>query len=120
MKPLCHDRAVLLRSSSVYPCGRPTMNRRDLLSAFLGMPFALAGCGRTKSKAARIPPGELVGASVGIGHRLRDGLKAEVPEDHWETRRVVIVGAGIAGLSAARMFRKAGLEDFTLLEIEPK
>lgn len=96
------------------------MNRRDLLTAFLGMPLALSGCGRTKGHVPPLPPGELVGASVGIGHQLREGLKAEVSEDRWETRRVVIVGAGIAGLSAARKLSKAGLDDFSILELEPK
>ncbi len=96
------------------------MNRRDLLTAFLGMPLALSGCGRNKSRSPPIPPGELVGASAGIGHQLRDGLQAEVPLDQWETLSVVIVGAGIAGLSAARRLRKAGLEDFAILELEPK
>ena len=96
------------------------MNRRDLLTAFLGMPLAVAGCGRRGGRKPALPPGEVVGASVGIGHRLRDGLKAEVPEDKWERRRVVIVGAGIAGLSAARRLRQSGVEDFSILELEPK
>ncbi len=84
------------------------------------MPVALAGCGRKNGRAARIPPGEMAGASVGIGHRLRDGLKAEVPQDDWQDTRVLIVGAGMAGLSAARKLRKAGVDDFVLLELEPK
>jgi phytoene dehydrogenase-like protein len=62
----------------------------------------------------------LVGASAGIGHKLRDGLRAEVPDDKWQDRRVVIVGAGMAGLSAARQLRKKGVEDFSILELEPK
>ncbi|MBV9208989.1 MAG: FAD-dependent oxidoreductase, partial [Acidobacteria bacterium] len=60
-----------------------------------------------------------VGASDVLGHRLRDGLKVEVPPDKWEQKRVVIVGGGVAGLSAAWRFLKRGFEDFLLIELEP-
>ncbi len=96
------------------------MNRRELLTAFLGLPIAMAGCRRSGNAAVPIPPGELVGASVGIGHRLRDGFRAEVPEENWQRRKVVIVGAGMAGLSAARRLRRGGVEDFSILELEPQ
>ncbi len=61
-------------------------------------------------------PGSIVGASNGFGHRLRDH-RPPGPA-HWEPARVVIVGAGVAGLAAAWRFRKAGFQDFIVLELE--
>ncbi len=58
----------------------------------------MAGCGRSGSRSPKIPPGELVGASEGIGHQLRDGLKAEVPPERWQDRKVVIIGRGHGGV----------------------
>ncbi|MBL7950869.1 MAG: FAD-dependent oxidoreductase [Flavobacteriales bacterium] len=56
------------------------------------------------------------GANAAIGHALRDGM---LPAPSATTERsVVIVGAGIAGLSAARALAKAGLTDFILLDLE--
>lgn len=95
------------------PCDGPS--RRDLLAALLGMPAALAGCALRRHHP--LPPGEIVGASAGVGHRLRE---APPPRPaHWERAGVVIVGAGIAGLAAAWRFRKAGFTDFLVLELEP-
>jgi phytoene dehydrogenase-like protein len=94
------------------------MNRRELLTAFLGVPFALAAC-RSRESVDALPEGEIVGASDGIGHLIRDGLRPEPAADAWERAGVVIVGGGVAGLAAAWRFLKAGFEDFVLLELEP-
>ena len=63
-----------------------------------------------------LPEGEVVGASDGVGHLIRDGLRPE-PEA-WERAGVCIVGGGVAGLAAAWRFLRAGFEDFVLLELE--
>ena len=96
---------------------RPQFTRREILTAFLGVPAALAACRSTATQD--MPAGEIVGASDGLGHRLRDGLKIDVPADKWERVSVVIIGGGVAGLSAARRLLKAGVEDFVIIELEP-
>jgi glycine/D-amino acid oxidase-like deaminating enzyme len=93
-----------------------SFTRREVLAAFLGLPAALVGC---SSSVPPLPPGEIVGASDGIGHRLRDGARLTPATDRWERRGVVIVGGGVAGLAAAWRFRRAGFQDFVLLELEP-
>jgi phytoene dehydrogenase-like protein len=98
--------------------GARDLTRREVLAAFLGVPFALAAC-RTGESVAALPEGEIVGASDGIGHLIRDGLRPEPAADAWERAGVVIVGGGVAGLAAAWRFLKAGFEDFVLLELEP-
>jgi NADPH-dependent 2,4-dienoyl-CoA reductase/sulfur reductase-like enzyme len=94
------------------------LTRRELLAAFLGAPFALAACGGRRSESPPLPEGEVVGASDGVGHLIRDGLRPE-PET-WERAGVVIVGGGVAGLAAAWRLLRAGFEDFVLLELEPE
>jgi protoporphyrinogen oxidase len=92
------------------------MNRRELLASFLGMPFVLpSGCGLS---TPRLPSqGGFVGTSHEAGHKLRDGFRPEPAADAWSTTDVVIVGGGVAGLSAARKLKQAGI-DFVLLELE--
>jgi protoporphyrinogen oxidase len=82
----------------------------------VGLPAALAACDSRESLP--LPDGQIVGASDQIGHRLRDGLVVTPPKDRWERAQVVIVGGGVAGLSAAWRLLKAGFEDFVLIELE--
>ncbi len=93
------------------------LSRREVLAAFLGMPAALAAC--RSGEAPQLPPGEIVGASDAIGHRLRDGLIVTPAADQWRQAGVVIVGGGVAGLSAAWRLLKSGFDDFVLIELEP-
>ena len=94
------------------------MNRREFLASFLGMPFVLSsGCGLS---TPRLPAeGGFVGTSHEAGHKLRDGFRPKPAADAWSTTDVVIVGGGVAGLSAARKLKQAGV-DFVLLELEPE
>ena len=75
---------------------------------------ALAGC--TPAGKPVLPPGELLGMSPALGHRLRDG-GFPAPS---ETRKtgVLIVGGGISGLSAAWKLAKSAVDDFVVLEME--
>lgn len=92
------------------------MTRREVLAAFLGLPAALAAC--RSNEAPRLPDGRIVGASDAIGHRLRDGVSVTPSQERWERVGAVIVGGGVAGLSAARHLLRAGFDDFVLLELE--
>lgn len=91
------------------------LTRRELLTAFLGAPFALAAC---RSTPNNFPEGEIIGQSVSLGHVLREGRAFDVPPDNWETKDVAIVGGGIAGLTAAWEFSKQNFNDFVILELE--
>ncbi|MDM7921475.1 MAG: FAD-dependent oxidoreductase [Pyrinomonadaceae bacterium] len=91
------------------------LTRRELLATFLGTPFALAACG---SAPGRFPEGEIVGQSAALGHVLREERSFEVPADRWRNVQVAIIGAGIAGLSAAWKLRKNGVNDQVILELE--
>ena len=93
-----------------------TLSRREILAAFLGLPAALAAC--RQSAKPRLPPGEIVGTSDVFGHQLRDGLQIEVPAAAWSDVSVVIVGGGVAGLTAAWRLQNAGFHNYVLLELE--
>jgi len=93
------------------------MRRRDLLHAFLGAPFAIAACRGKRSRG--LPAGQLVHRSETLGHRIRDHRGALEPAaDAWETSPVVVVGGGVAGLSAAWRMQQAGAGDFVVLELD--
>ncbi|MBA3600068.1 MAG: FAD-dependent oxidoreductase, partial [Acidobacteria bacterium] len=94
------------------------LTRREILAAFLGLPFALAACKSDSAKS--FPEGEIVGANVNVGHLLREAKNFQVPEQNWESVKVAIIGGGAAGLSAAYKFTKENFNDFVLLELENK
>jgi len=93
------------------------MDRRQFLISSAGVAAAsfhsCAPGGRVNSLA-----GEILGPSYKVGHLLR-GNQIPGPSSY---RRVpvVIVGGGIAGLSAGWKLKKAGLHDFEILELEPE
>lgn len=94
--------------------------RRFLKTAFWSAgTLILSGFGLSRllsNPTRRQFPGRIVGASSDIGHLVRGGglpqPKNTVPVG------TVIVGGGIAGLSAAHKLKKNGYKDFVLLEME--
>jgi glycine/D-amino acid oxidase-like deaminating enzyme len=85
------------------------LSRRGFLSA------ALVGL---VQKSGRRIDGGFVNESHVLGHQLRDGAPFPAPRQT-RTSPVVIVGGGIAGLSAAWRLGKRGMRDFVVLEMEP-
>jgi len=81
--------------------------------------FLSAGLVGLTLKAERNIGGSFVNESHALGHRLRARSSFKMP-----TRKVriplVIVGGGMAGLSAAWRLDKAGFRDFALLEMAPQ
>ncbi len=92
--------------------------RREILTYFLGAPFALTAC--RSNSAGNFPDGEIIGANVDVGHILRENRAREVPVNNWENVKVAIIGGGIAGLSAAWEFQRNNFNDFVVLELENK
>jgi glycine/D-amino acid oxidase-like deaminating enzyme len=89
------------------------MDRRQFLGACALAP--LAGCAKPP---ASLPPGAFLGPDPLIGHRLRED--ARKPEGATEKVGVLIVGAGIGGLSAAWWLRRGGFDDFLVAELQPE
>jgi glycine/D-amino acid oxidase-like deaminating enzyme len=94
------------------------LNRRELLAGLIGTSAGiLAGC---EGRAKTLPPaGEVLAPSFSIGHRIRDGFRPQPPDDRWQETDVAVIGGGISGLAAAWRLRRAGLERFVVLEMEP-
>ena len=85
------------------------MRRRHFISTVAGAALA-SGCRRNARWT-----GGIVGAAHTTGHRLRDGKFP--PSSRTERCDAVIIGGGIAGLTAAHRLQKSG-RDFLLLELE--
>ena len=86
------------------------LNRRRFLAAAP----ALLGLG---PKTDRPITGTFVNDSFPAGHRLRDRATFRVPTQQVRVP-IVIIGGGMAGLSAAWHLDKRGFHDFVLLEME--
>ncbi|HWO24014.1 MAG TPA: FAD-dependent oxidoreductase [Kofleriaceae bacterium] len=108
--------------------------RRDFVGMLLGAAGGAAAAGAAGGAACggagapRIPPGVLVETGARRGHAaLRDlaaggaggaGGAGAVAPGRWRAHRVVIVGAGIAGLGAAWELRRRGIADVVVLELD--
>ncbi|MGI4946709.1 MAG: FAD-dependent oxidoreductase, partial [Janthinobacterium lividum] len=89
-----------------------SLRRRDALvaagAACIAKPVA--------SGTAATLPGRLLGANAALGHRLRSGILPEPTQT--ERAGVVVVGGGVAGLSAAWWLRRAGIANVRVVELE--
>ena len=95
----------------------PLATRREFLGAALAAPAILSGCARPDDWRTRVA-GRWIGDNAALGHRVRD-MAANPPANPRERRcDVLVVGSGIAGLSAARALQRAGIGDFAVLELE--
>ncbi|WP_119154038.1 FAD-dependent oxidoreductase [Caldimonas tepidiphila] len=95
---------------------RAGLTRRALLGAgAAALALGPAGCGRPPASF----DGGWVGAAASRGHRLREAGRI-VPAAAAPPRRasVLVIGAGIAGLAAARELARRGIDDVRLLELE--
>lgn len=100
------------------------LSRRRFLgeAALAAASAALASCrplGEAVGLYERAIPGELLGPSAAFAHRLRDGA-VPVAAGAEERAAVVIVGGGVAGLSAGWALRRAGFDDFVVLDLEAR
>jgi NADPH-dependent 2,4-dienoyl-CoA reductase/sulfur reductase-like enzyme len=91
------------------------VKRREFLGALVPIIGAPAIIGLTR-KAPRAVAGGFVDDGGALGHTLRDGTARA----SGESRRVpvVIVGGGMAGLSAGWQLDRRGFHDFVILELE--
>lgn len=96
-------------------------SRRAFLGAALAAPAVLTGCAKPDDWRTRVD-GRWIGDNSTLGHRVRDRARdaaAHPPAGARERRcDVLVVGSGIAGLSAARTLQRAGIGDFAVLELE--
>jgi hypothetical protein len=103
MRPLRHGSSV-------------DINRRELLTLLLGATLGLKACRR---QPPRPIAGSVMGGRMDLGHRIRH--LGDVPETA-PSRKVpiVIVGAGVTGLSAAWRLERRGEPNFVVIELEPR
>ena len=89
-------------------------SRRGVLGVAAALPFA--GCAPSHKA---IYGGDWIGASHARGHRLRDLKSGNLPTPAVQRRAsVLVIGAGIAGLSCARGLVRAGIGDVHVLDLE--
>lgn len=92
------------------------MNRRYFIQ--LTVTFGALGAFFSSCKLQKKIKGKIKGASAHIGHMLRDKNFTE-PVSVMQ-KKIVIVGGGVSGLSAAYHLQKAGFTDFLLLDLQEK
>jgi len=97
-------------------------SRRSFIKGVVGSTIAAAAgfggtsCDKLRPSAKKSFSGRIAGADRNLGHRLLQ--QGQVLPDHTEKTGIVIVGGGIAGLSAARELQKNRNNDFVLLELD--
>jgi hypothetical protein len=92
------------------------LSRRELIAAFLGTAVAQQACRRAAPRPRPLE-GAIVDRAVERGHRLRDAAALPMAKEAQRVE-VLVVGAGVAGLSAAWRLAGAGVRDFLVCELD--
>lgn len=87
------------------------LSRKDFLIQLAALAIVPAACKYTSHKIS----GDVFGPNAALGHKLRDGFKPNPTST--QHKKVVIVGGGVSGLTAAYQLQKNGVTDFALLEL---
>lgn len=97
------------------------MKRRDFLAALaapvVAAPLLAPALIGLRRKSPRTIAGGFVDDGGALGHRLRDGTLT-AGSGAARTVPIVIVGGGIAGLSAGWELQRRGVNDFLILELD--
>jgi len=97
------------------------VKRREFLAALaapvVAAPFVAPALIGLRRKSPRTMAGGFVDDGGALGHRLRDGTLAPASGSA-RTVPIVIIGGGIAGLSAGWELQRRGVKDFVILELE--
>ncbi|AVP56363.1 FAD-dependent oxidoreductase [Pulveribacter suum] len=97
-----------------------TSRRAWLTHAGAGV-LAAAGLPGCAPAPAALPPGAFAGIDMERGHALRERLEragGAAQPDVLRRAQVVVAGAGVAGLAAARALRLGRVQDVAVLELE--
>lgn len=90
------------------------LTRREMLCLLLGSTMATAAC---RSRPPRPIPGRVIGGRLDRGHQV--GRLGELPDSAPKRSvPILVVGSGIAGLSAAWRLQRRGEPRFLVLELE--
>jgi monoamine oxidase len=110
-------RAVTPRAAAAVDARRRRLVAGSGLGVAVGLGGTVAACRKADAEPPRDIPVEWVGAPAARGHRLRQ--QSPLPPIAVQRRAgALVLGAGIAGLSAARGFVRAGVEDVHVLELD--
>ncbi len=98
------------------------LTRREWLLGSLSLAVGGASACARGGRIVLLRHGEIAGGfagpDVGLGHLIRDGGWRGLPMAARRRTEVAILGGGVAGLSAAWALSRAGMDDFTVLELE--
>lgn len=86
------------------------------LTAAVGLYAGPAAVGFLRNRHPQSIPGAMEGANMRLGHILREGGAPAVSSE--SKAGIVIVGGGVAGLSAGWELKRGGFDDFVLLEMD--
>ena len=93
-----------------------TISRRELLTLLLGSAIGVKAC---RQRPPRPIAGGVLGGNMELGHRVRH--LGDIPQT--APRRevpILVIGSGVAGLSAAWRLERRGAQEFLAVELEAR